>query len=88
MRKGQVQGRTRRSVGTAIRGESQLAAEELYDLSNDPDQKHNAASDKQYFEIVEMLGKQLDKELIDPEQGSANDGPHCVKHGNCNRHRP
>ena len=39
-------------------------AEELYDLAKDPDQMHNVATDKQYAEILELLGKQLERELV------------------------
>ena len=39
-------------------------AEELYDLSKDPDQMHNVASDKAYAEVLDRLGIQLERELV------------------------
>ncbi|MBI1370818.1 MAG: sulfatase-like hydrolase/transferase [Planctomycetes bacterium] len=38
-------------------------AEELYDLSKDPDQLHNVATDPEYKEVRERLSKQLTEEL-------------------------
>lgn len=38
--------------------------EELYDLREDPDQLQNVAADRDYFEMKQILRRQLDAELI------------------------